>query len=405
MSPEKQYFMKATFKTYKADDGDCIFLCLQEGDESYVIMVDCGSYEEPIKDYVEKVLNKKIDILIVTHIDKDHIEGIEEMMTQTPDLKIGKIFFNCYQRTPDHKIITLAPAQQKRLDSIKSEVSCVIHDAIEHEVSANQAIRGLSMTILTEPNLKEKWERPYLALDARNEIPLDGWGTVKILAPTMKEIKALDEEYRSILFNELFVEEDNAEFDESESLYEMIIRYANIHSTEISEDEEVAGSDLENRLETAAEQPVKENQITPSNKASLAFVWEKGEKKVLVLGDAKPGIVINGLIKHYPHGPWPMMFEAVKVSHHGSHYNTTESLQRMIDSEHYFVTGGEEGTRPSEAALGRILLPTPKGSVKKRTLHVNYKTSLTEELEADKKLQEKYHFEIDFDQNQYEFTV
>lgn len=397
--------MKAIFKTYKADDGDCIFLRLQEGGESYVIMVDCGCYEEPIKDYVEKELNKTIDLLIVTHIDKDHIEGVEEMMKQTPDLKIGKILFNCYQRNPDHKLITLSPAQQKRLESIKSEVRCVIYDAIEHEVSASQAIKGLSKTILTAPNLKDKWERPYLALDARNEIPLDGWGTIKILAPTMKEIKAQDEEYRSILFNELFVEEDDAVFDDSESLYEMIIRYANMNITETVEDEEVADSDLETRLEKAAEQPVKENQITTSNKASLAFVWEKGDKKVLILGDAKPGIVIDGLIKHYPNGPWPMMFEAVKVSHHGSHYNTTEGLQRLIDSEHYFVTGGEEGTRPSEAALGRILLPAPKGGVKKRTLHVNYKTSLTEKLEADKILQEKCHFEIDLEQNQYEFTV
>ena len=395
--------MKVTFKTFKADDGDCIFLLLQEGDDSYVIMVDCGYYEEPIKDYVEKDLNKTIDLLIVTHIDKDHIVGVEEMMKQTSGLKIGKILFNCYQRNPDHKLITLTPAQQKRLDSIKSEVRCVIYDAIEHEVSANQAITGLSKTILTDPNLKDKWERPYLALDARNEIPLDGWGAIKILAPTMKEIKAQDEEYRSLLFNELFVEEDDAEFDDSESLYEMIVRYANMHTTETVEDEEVADSDLETRLKKAAGQPVKENQITPSNKASLAIVWEKGDKKVLILGDAQPGIVIDGLIKHYPNGPWPMMFEAVKVSHHGSHYNTTEDLQRLIDSEHYFVTGGEEGTRPSEAALGRILLPTLKGDVKKRTLHVNYKTSLTEELEADKMLQEKWHFEIDFEQNQYEF--
>ena len=370
------------------------------------MMIDCGEYNEAIKEHLEQHLNKHIDLLIVTHIDKDHILGVEEMLNSTPDLEIGKILFNCYQRNDGKEIIALTPQQIKRLHGIKSEINCVFRDIIEQEVSAPQAIRELAKAILINDQWKERWERPYIALDAKNEEHLGDWGTIKFLAPTMKEIKALDDRFKSLLFSELFSEIDEVEYDDSESIYEILLRYADLYETQGTIDEhETAGEDLEQTLLDAAEEPVKENQISPSNKASLAFVWEKGDKKVLFLGDAKPGIVVTGLLKHYPNGPYPMKFEAIKVAHHGSPYNTTENLMQHIESEHYFVTGGEDDVRPSEAALGRILLNPLKCGINGRTLHVNYKTTLTDKLENDKSLQEKYHFEVDHDQNNYEFTL
>ena len=398
--------MRAIIKTYESGEGDCIFFQIEEDTNRYVIMIDCGEYTETIKKHVEHDLNKHIDLLIVTHIDKDHIIGVEDMLHSTPDLEIGKILFNCYQRDGGKQIITLTPQQKTRLDGIKSEINCVFQDIIQHEVSAPQASKELAKTILTNEQWRDRWERPYIAIDAKNEEYLGDWGTIKFLAPTMKEITALDDQFKSLLFSELFSEIDGVEYDDSESIYEILLRYADLYGMQETIDEhETAGEDLEQTLIDAAEEPVKENKITPSNKASLAFVWEKGDKKVLFLGDAKPGIVVSGLLKHYPNGPYPMKFEAIKVAHHGSHFNTTENLMQHIDSEHYFVTGGEDCVRPSEAALGRILLNPLKCGINGRTLHVNYKTTLTDKLENDKSLQEKYHFQVDYEQNNHEFTL
>lgn len=397
--------MKATIKTFQSGSGDCIFFLLQEGEKKYNLMIDCGEYSPTIRDFVEKTLGKQIDLLIVTHIDEDHILGVEQMLKGTQDLNIGKIIFNSYERPQGHPETSLTKVQQERIASIQGELNCVFRDAIENQVSATQAIEGLSKTILKTPSLREKWERGYTALDARKEIDLNEWGTIKILAPTMKEIKALDEKFRSVLFNELFIEDDNVDLNDCESLYEILIRYAELQEKEPAESQPTASESLEERLKQAAERNPKESGITPANKASLAFVWEKNDKKVLFLGDAKPSLVAKGLLKLYPKGEFPIVFDAIKVAHHGSHYNTTDSLLNLVDSGHYFITGGEEGVRPSEAALGRILLREPKGNISKRTMHVNYQTSLTEQLSEDHALQEKYHFDVDFDQNQYEFTL
>lgn len=401
----KGFQMQATLKTFQSNTGDCIFFLLQDGERKYNMMIDCGEYTTAIREYVENQLGKQIDLLIITHIDADHIQGIEQMLKETPDLNIGKIIFNSYERQQGQPETPLTPIQKQQIESIKGELNCVFRDAIENEVSARQAVTGLSKLIASNPLWRAKWERGYTALDARKEIDLNEWGVIKILAPTLREIKKLDEEFRSLLFNELFVEDDNVELSDCETLYETLIRYAELHANESAEDRQIAGETLEERLQSAAEENPKESIITPANKASLAFVWEKDGKRVLFLGDSKPGIVVKGLLAHYPQGPFPMIFESIKVAHHGSHYNTTESLTEHVDSEHYFITGGEEGTRPSEAAMGRILLRDLSGNVRKRTLHVNYKTSLTEQLAGDKRLQEKYHFDVDFDLNQHEFTL
>ena len=397
--------MQATIKTFQSGSGDCVFLLLQEGDEIFSLMIDCGYYTTKIKEFVEVNLEKKIDILIVTHIDGDHILGVEQMLTENTDLNIGSIIFNSYERPQGQPVIPLTKIQKQRLSSIKGELSCVFRDAVENEVSAAQAVKGLSKTILDNPVWKTKWVRGYTTIDSKKTIDLQEWGTIRLLAPTMKEIKALDEQFRSVLFNELFIEDDNVIPNECESLYEMLIRYSDLHDSDIADEHPTANETLEGRLQKAAAENPRESSITPANKASLAFVWEKNEKKVLFLGDSKPGIVVKGLLEHYPNGPYPLVFEAIKVAHHGSHYNTTESLMNLVDSEHYFVTGGEEGTRPSEAALGRILLRDLNGNVRKRTLHVNYRTTLTEDLSDDHALQEKYQFEVDFDQNQHDFTL
>lgn len=395
--------MVVTFKTFQSGVGDCIFLLLKQEEKQFSIMVDCGEYTKEIKRYVENDLNKQIDLLIVTHIDSDHIMGVETMLTTTPNLTIGKILFNCYQRDSCKAPVSLTTQQKKRLEGIQSEINSVFHDIMEQEVSAQQAIQSLSTAILK--SWKSQWDRPYIALDAKNEISIGEWGTIKFLAPTMKQINALDKEFKSILFSELFTEQDGIEYKNSESIYEILIRYANLHEEGPSEEHETAANDLEQALTAAAVEPVNENSITPSNKASLAFVWEKGKNRILFLGDAKPGLVVKGLLKHYPTGPFPMRFDAIKVSHHGSHYNTTDDLMEHIDSEHFFLTGGEESVRPSEAALGRMLLQPLKCGVTKRILHVNYPTSLTDKLKTDKELQKKYHFVVDYEQNKHEFTL
>ena len=239
------------------------------------------------------------------------------------------------------------------------------------------------------------------------EIGLDEWGKITFLSPTMKEIENLDHEFRRVLFNELNVDNTMGVWNKKESLYEILLRYAMLHapSADESREKDSAGAyTLEDRLTKAAKEPVVTDKITTANKASLAFVWEKDNHRVLIMGDANPDIVVIGLLKHYKEHAFPVLFDAIKVSHHGSHYNTTDELMRLADSKHYFFTGGTEGKRPSEEAIGRIVLCDKPDGIDKRTLHFNYETQLVNELKDDKSLQRKYCFNVDTTNNELVLT-
>lgn len=402
--------MKTTFKTIQSSIGDCIFLLFSSKGKQFSIMVDCGSFEKPIRQFVEENLKNEIDLLIVTHIDNDHIIGVTDMLSR--GVKVNRIIFNCYQRSGVGGEQKFSESQLERLRSIGDKIGLVVDDVVSNRQtrSVKTAMKGLAATILENPGLKQVWDKEYAV--SGTQVDLKDWGTITFLSPTMTEIENLDKEFRHVLFDELNVDNVMGKWNKQENLFEILLRYAMLQDTTKvlmkkagMTKKEANVVSLENRLIQAADEPVETNQITPANQASLAFVWEKDEHKVLVMGDANPDVVVKGLQTHYQGQTFPVLFDAIKVSHHGSHYNTTRKLIQIADTEHYFFTGGQELLRPSEAALGRIALcPLPEG-LQKRTLHFNFQTSLVEELKNNKAMKGKYKFSVDTKKNELKFKL
>ena len=402
--------MKTTFKTIQSSIGDCIFLLLSSKGKQFSIMVDCGSFEKPIQQFVNENLKNEIDLLIVTHIDNDHIIGVTDMLSR--GVKVNRIIFNCYQRSGTGKELVFSESQLERLREIGNEMGLIVDDVVGgfDSRSGKTAMKGLAATILENPGLKQVWDKEYTI--SGTQVDLKEWGTITFLSPTMTEIKKLDKEFRHVLFDELNVDNAMGKWNKQENLFEIMLRYATLQDsakvlmkkTETTK-KETNVVILEDRLIQAAMEPVETNQITPANQASLAFVWEKDGHRVLVMGDANPDVVVKGLQKHYEGQNFPVLFDAIKVSHHGSHYNTTQKLIQCADTEHYFFTGGQELKRPSEAALGRIALcPLPDG-LQKRTLHFNFQTSLVEELKNNKVMKGKYKFSVETKKNELKFKL
>ena len=72
-------------KMLQAGEGDCIVVYFR--DENFRILIDGGvasTYDLALRSYLKGLSSKgqKIDILIVTHIDRDHIEGIIRLLNE-----------------------------------------------------------------------------------------------------------------------------------------------------------------------------------------------------------------------------------------------------------------------------------------------------------------------------------
>ena len=346
--------MRYKFKTFNVGVGDCITLLLKNNDKEVHILVDCGNYTKEVDDYITHVFRNHIDYLIVTHIDNDHINGLIQMLSSKPNLTITHILYNCYQRTSDD----LQEWDEKMIEN----VTCVyghlpvVVDMLEGKINAN-ASKTLAELILGNENWKKAWRRDYITADSSNIDLEDAMGRIVFLSPTKEALNVLDKEYRSLFWKKLY-KLKKLDYNKEETIYEALMR---IMEAEHSESSEKAVSQKvldENALVYYADEEL--GALSPANEASIAFVWEHKGHRILFMGDADPQQVAGKLGVLYKDQPKPILFDAIKVSHHGSAHSTSKELVKVADSEHYLVTEGANA-RLSYHALARIARDHLKG--------------------------------------------
>lgn len=364
--------MKASLNTYPSGIGDCVTLQLSDNEGCYNILIDCGCMTAAVEDVICNQWGKHINLLVVTHIDSDHIHGLIQLLNTHEDLIIDKIWFNSYQREPEGQVEELTEKQKKILSALATHLSEKDLIGVINEKGAVT----LSEQILGNANWKSAWEREYVVQGKELSVNDGRLGKITVIAPTVDMIEKLDKKFIR-LFKDKFFAKKMKDYSNDSSIYELLIRLADEEDELMPEENEAgAGDYTKTSLQSHVNDAVED--ITDANKASLAFVWEKNNHSILFLGDACPVIVANYLKEKYANECH--LFDAIKVAHHGSNHNTTNDLMRCIDSSHYFFTGGRDDDRPGLACLARIVSRDLPAGVDTRTLHFNKKTNHTEGL-------------------------
>lgn len=398
--------MKASIKTFPCKDGDCIFMNLEgtEYNESYNIMIDCGCLTDSIADYITNKLNKRVDLLIATHIDSDHIDGITAMLhdKRLSDLQIHKIIYNCYQG--------YFPKERQPLTKTISEKMNLIADIVGENECTNIGIKSsvsLGATISKNVVLKSIWNDVAITENTEPLFLGEKWGTLYFLAPTKTALdrlyRKLRQEYASVTGCKI----PDVPYDNWETMIELLTKLEGcrkrpFYGRKIGS---VGGID-EGLLLDAKNEECQEGCLSEANKASLAFVWECNEHRVLFMGDALCSTVVKNLIKRY--GDGKHIFDAIKIAHHGSKYNTSSDFCDIVDSHTYFLTGGSESVGHDIECLSKLLIRRNADSFH-RQLRYNVSTNILKDFKSDvaKGIRRKYNFDLvdDTDINipQYEF--
>ena len=399
--------MKAIIKTFESGAGDCIFLVMKdEADGSrFHIMMDCNVLTDEIKAYIRDELYKHIDVLIVTHIDSDHANGITKLLRNPDfaDMQIGMILFNGFQPQTERPQ-TLNPQTLAKLEAAAELLPPTVDGAFQKTNGMDAAC------LITELNKHPRWkaiwrQAPILAGET---IPLGNnakWGRLRVLSPTQDAMEDLLHDVKLEYSKRLSSAPPNEEFLDQDKYYEMMLRLAELRKRSSLARKTNAEAITKETFNKSAKIDVEENSVTNANKASLAFCWEGGEemKRILLMGDAVSSQVVNELNAIDDDRIW---FEAVKVSHHGSKHNTSIELNAKVDSAHYFFTGGKENEGPNIETVAKIAMkPLTKG-IDQRVIHYNHEIGikLWKELNEKKAIQllNNYHTQLNTD-NTYEF--
>lgn len=396
--------MKATLKTFESGSGDCIFLLLKDGEtsQSYHIMVDCNVLTEEIVSFVRDELQKRIDTLIITHVDSDHINGMTALL-QHHELKgidVKQILFNCFQPQSDNPV-TLSPKVQDRLNVLEKLFPVAQLDVTRKTNGVNAA--SFICQLKAHPHLAAVWRKePILA---GTLITLgDKWGQLRFVSPTEACLQEWRIKLRSEFVSRTGERLTDEEFENQDRYYELMARiYDFRHHKPITPFKNTNVIVTPNTIHYYARIDADETRVTPANKSSLAFIWEGENKRVLFLGDAVSSVVLEGLKNYLDY----MDFEAVKVAHHGSKYNTSVALVNKVHTRHYFLTGGKKGEGPHMETIAKFIHMNADHRDDKVTLHYNHhlKGELMEQLSrSDTKelLDTEYGFIIDHS-NEYTF--
>lgn len=114
-----------------------------------------------------------------------------------------------------------------------------------------------------------------------------------------------------------------------------------------------------------------------TNGSSISMILEVGSSRLLFLGDSWAEDIETAL-RELPNAAFPMIFDAVKVSHHGSLHNTSPALLELIDSPVFLISSsGERHSHPDLEVLKAIV---DRPSDFHRHLHFNYTTPASQQM-------------------------
>jgi beta-lactamase superfamily II metal-dependent hydrolase len=265
-----------------ASDGDCLLLSYGSSPVRHVL-IDGGrtstySFLRPaLRRIVEA--NELIELLVLSHIDADHIEGLLPLVADEElGLEIKEIWFNGYDQLFDFEKLGFAQA-----------------DAL------SDALRAKKLKV------NDRFDGKALMVPDTGPLPrveLDGGMSLTILSPDRPRLDKL-----------------RAEWAMWRGTVQALVPPATVGTSGL----EILGrkpmpSVIDVHLLASGAERI--DTETP-NGSSIAFVAERGGRKALLAADAHPTLLTESVSRLVYGSGERYRVDLLKVSHHGSIGNTT----------------------------------------------------------------------------------
>jgi ribonuclease BN (tRNA processing enzyme) len=400
------YMGKIIIKMYKASYGESFLISCVGKDSITNILVDMGfgsTYSSCLKNDLISLKNngQLIDLIVFTHIDRDHILGgikflQENGCNDSPNIiKVNEVWHNTLRHLVPTNITECAidESDYEILDSIKS---IGIPDQGNAEREKYKPISDTEGTALGALILKGKynWNSLFngksVSTDScsKESININNEVKVKILSPSSIELKELNDYWIDKLRNNKNFKGEITSDSIFDDAFEFLIGQS--YEKKLQKKYKLIGN-TQDWSEVAIDE--EEPHIEIPNKSSISFVLEFEHKKILFTGDADPKRLVDSLKYYYKEcDKIKIDFDAIKVSHHGSLNNTDKKLLSIMDSNIYLIsTSGALFNHPDLETIAKIVC-RDRDKKEKRKLVFNYVD--TANRFDNPEMKQKYKFEI-----------
>ncbi|WP_305374053.1 MBL fold metallo-hydrolase [Photobacterium leiognathi] len=346
-------------KMYPASDGDAFLVSIKSIDGIKNIIIDMGresTYDNQIKKDLIELNNKnqKIDLLIITHVDTDHIEGAVKFLKENSEDKIidvCEVWHNSYRHFNfNKKDNNLKEIEKEQLKEIINQNQYILDVKDESNVTFEH---GSTLASLLYGN--SRWNK---ATNGR-AISVDNIDTyylgdvkIKLLSPNDKKLKRLSNHWRKYL-NSLSYDFNITQDSLFDDAFELFLRSENVIEYD---DENISNKKI--KLNDSDVDKLSSNiskDMSPTNGSSISFILEVDKYKLLFLGDSHKDIIIENLKKIIGNND-DIKFDLVKISHHGSKNNTSLELLNLINADKFLIsTNGKRHNHPNIETIAMLL--------------------------------------------------
>lgn len=328
-----------------ARHGDCLWIEYGRGRDRHRVLVDGGpgfTYAKGLRAKIAALpeSDRAFELLVCTHIDADHIEGVIRLL--------GEPALGCTYRETWY--------------NAWPQVSAGMPDAFG-------AVQGEYLAALIRKR-KLAWNAAFpdragvrTAAVARDlaSIELPGGARVTLLSPGPDQLAALAKVWDKEL-DQAGIEPDEPEVALARLKGDRKFRAHVSFGLEGPDPKALAAA------------PFAEDGGAP-NGSSIAFLLEAGGRSALLLGDAHPGVVVTNLDRLLAQrGQSRLEVDLVKLPHHGSENNVNRELVARVGAEHWlFSSDGTFFDHPDPEAVARVVTGNQAGL----NLVFNYRTKRT----------------------------
>lgn len=290
-----------------ADHGDCLLLTYGEKEAPRRVLIDGGTAATfpRLRQRIEALPpdQRHFELLIVTHIDSDHIDGVLALLRARLGVTFGDIWFNGWTHLVPPTSEFLGPRQGDMLGNLLS---------MRVELPWNRAFGGGTVVV------------PEAGALPVHTLP--GGLTLTLLSPSWKELAALDAEWIKESFRQ-----GRIPGEAPATLGSWNARLAQLAEASFVRDRSVA------------------------NGSSIAVLAEYGGRRCLLTGDAFADRLLAS-IQRLPGIQKALKVDAFKLPHHGSRANVSTELLQAVECSRYLIsTDGSVFEHPDEEAIARIL--------------------------------------------------
>ena len=382
--------MSINVLSFKAENGDAFLIKFDNGQN---ILIDMGmpkTYENEIRqELIElKEAEQKIDLLIISHIDEDHIGGAIKFLEENKNneiIEISEIWHNSYKHLQFEK----AKVLEVKEDTLSILKSIIKQNQTTNQLNGVQNIsckQGSSLSSLIY-KYNYSWNTTFansaIFIENKSEVIIGGLKFI-FLSPTQEKLKKLSKKWLQELSKKKYSFEisDEEIFDDAFEFYMKFLQDTDIKISSISSKKNL-------NFEELSEIEEKDNSMT--NGSSLAFIIEYKNKKLLFLGDSHEDIIFESLVK-LKDKDYDLKFNLMKVSHHGSNKNISNRLINLITCNKFLFSTDGSHNHPNIEAIAKIV---GNNIESKKELFFNYELDIFEKLD-DRGLKNKYNYEIKY---------